>query len=142
MIDYQSEFFTSSRKWVPILLNFIFRWVVEAVNGLLKTWKFLKNVVSNTEIPKLKNYIRIICALCNAYRSPRVFDTSEDSERARKMKELLNTPNKLQERIDTFKSKRAQWKIVDDRSVPDFPALDLRYLQSLTLGVYQVLNFS
>ena len=48
------------------------RWVIEATNGLLKIWKFLKNVLPNLRIPYLKDYLQIICSLCNAYRPPRV----------------------------------------------------------------------
>ena len=41
-------------------------WIVESVNGLIKTWKMLANVFSNTQIPYIGD-VRIVSALCNAY---------------------------------------------------------------------------
>jgi len=43
------------------------RWIVESVNGLIKTWKMLANVFPNTQIPYIGDYVRIVSALCNAY---------------------------------------------------------------------------
>ena len=41
------------------------RWVVEAINGVIKTWKYFKNIVLNTNIPKIKKDFPIICAIIN-----------------------------------------------------------------------------
>ena len=54
------------------------RWVVEAVNGLIKIWKALDNTFPNHQIPYIGDHVRIVCALCNAFRPPRVKDKSED----------------------------------------------------------------
>jgi len=56
------------------------RWVVEAVNGLLKTWKMLAHVIPNSQIPYINDFVRIVAALCNAYRPPRVEASSPDDE--------------------------------------------------------------
>ncbi|XP_071579592.1 uncharacterized protein [Temnothorax nylanderi] len=60
------------------------RWVVEAVNGLLKTWKMLAQVIPNSQIPYIDDFVRIVAALCNAYRPPRVEASSPDDEKLRK----------------------------------------------------------
>lgn len=46
------------------------RWIVESVNGRLKQWKYLQNVVPNTQIPYIREYVCLIAALCNKYRDP------------------------------------------------------------------------
>ena len=46
------------------------RCVVESANGRIKQWKALSNVMSNTQIPFIGDYIRIVCALCNAFPQP------------------------------------------------------------------------
>lgn len=46
------------------------RWIVESVNGRLKQWKYLQNVVPNTQIPYIREYVCLIAALCNRYRDP------------------------------------------------------------------------
>ncbi len=39
--------------------------VVESVNARIKQWKLLAGVVSNTQLPYLRDYVRLVCALCN-----------------------------------------------------------------------------
>ncbi|XP_033753259.1 uncharacterized protein LOC117336747 [Pecten maximus] len=36
------------------------RWVVESVNGRLKTWRFLNNIVPNSQIPYIRDYVQSI----------------------------------------------------------------------------------
>jgi len=48
------------------------RWIVEAVNGLIKRWKALGQVMPNSQIPLIGDFVRIVCAICNAFRPPRV----------------------------------------------------------------------
>lgn len=40
------------------------RWVVESVNGLIKSWKMLTQVFPNSQIPYVGDYVRIVSALC------------------------------------------------------------------------------
>lgn len=46
------------------------RWIVESINGRLKQWRFFDKVVSNHYIPHLGDFLRIVAAICNKYRSP------------------------------------------------------------------------
>jgi len=63
------------------------RWIVESVNGRIKQWKFLQNVVPNTQIPFIGEYVQLICALCNKYLTPlNGGDSEEDQLLGAKMK--------------------------------------------------------
>lgn len=53
-------------------------WVVESVNGRIKQWRMLNKVIPNTLIPNIEDFVRIICALCNGFRS--TFSPLEDSD--------------------------------------------------------------
>ena len=50
------------------------RWVVESVNGLIKTWLYFNNVVPNINIQYIEADIKIICAIINKFRPPLNFD--------------------------------------------------------------------
>lgn len=66
------------------------RWIVESVNGRLKQWRYLQNVVPNTQIPYIGEYVCLIVALCNKYRQP-LNQGNEDSDQilGAKMKVIL-----------------------------------------------------
>lgn len=115
------------------------RWVVEATNGLLKTWKLFKNVLPNSHIPYIGDYLRIVCALCNAYRPPRVVDP-EDEIVAQRMLALVHKPNILQQRAENegWSRKQVIWEPLTSTAVSDFPRLTLQEIRELTLGVYQI----
>lgn len=91
-------------------------------------------------IPFIGDYVRIVCAMCNAFRPARVSDKSTDSVKANKMLEKLEEINSLQDFVKSknLVSKRICWEEVSDESVIDFPRLDIQALRSLTFGVYQV----
>ena len=46
------------------------RWVVEAVNARMKQFKFFSNVIQNSSLPNLEQYLMIICAIINKYQTP------------------------------------------------------------------------
>lgn len=48
----------------------IVRWMVKSANGRIKQWKLLGKTVPNTLVPAVGDFVRIVCALCNAYRDP------------------------------------------------------------------------
>lgn len=77
------------------------RWVVEAANGRIKKWKFLDNVVCNSQIPHIRDFVRIICAIINKYRPPLKKDNQDDDDIARQMRvAALPKINSLQDRIN------------------------------------------
>ena len=108
---------------------------------MIKKWKALKNVMPNSQIPYVGDYVRIVCALCNRFKSPRVFDSSKDLIKAAQMLQRVNTINKLEEKIifEKLDVKRACWEEIHDLSLPDFPVLTVSYLQELKFGTYQVI---
>jgi len=98
------------------------RWVVEVVNGLLRTWKMLSQVIPNSQIPYIDDFVKIVAALCNAYRPPRVEASSPDDEiiahrmlaRSRKTndpKNILRTTDGLEGPLFGEKLKRPQLQI-------------------------------
>ncbi|OWF40567.1 hypothetical protein KP79_PYT19999 [Mizuhopecten yessoensis] len=46
------------------------RWVVEAVYGRLKTWKYLDRVLPNYQIPYVGDIVGIVCAICIKFSTP------------------------------------------------------------------------
>jgi hypothetical protein len=54
------------------------RWVVEAVNARIKQFKFFANIVYNSSIPYLEQYLSIACALINKYRPPIKTSSEQD----------------------------------------------------------------
>lgn len=92
------------------------RWVVESANGRIKQWRALSNTMPNTQILFIGDYVRIVCALCNAFRKPLVTDSDNDHILAESMLALAMTPNKLKEKVLTEKwdKKRVIWKRIDE----------------------------
>ena len=73
------------------------QWVVESVNGLIKQWKLLSQVMPNSQIPFIGDYVRIVSAICNAYRPSRVSVTRHDNDIiAERMLALSQRENTLQ----------------------------------------------
>ncbi|CAC5392129.1 unnamed protein product [Mytilus coruscus] len=46
------------------------RWKVESANGRMKQWKYLANVVPNSQIPNIGEDLRLVCAISNKYLKP------------------------------------------------------------------------
>ena len=66
------------------------RWVVEAVNGQMKQFKFFSNTIQNSSLSHLEAYISTVCSISNRYRSPMVNSSAEDENIGRKILSLLN----------------------------------------------------
>lgn len=116
------------------------RWVVESANGRIKQWKTLGHVLPNTLIPVVGDFVRIVCAICNAFRPPLASDSPNDLIIAERMLALSKCPNKLQIQVEKegLARKRAIWVKLDEASLPDFPQLTEPELRDLTMGVYQL----
>ena len=39
------------------------RWIVESANGRMKCWKYLANVVPNSQIPNIGDDVRLVCVI-------------------------------------------------------------------------------
>ncbi|XP_069109614.1 uncharacterized protein [Argopecten irradians] len=118
------------------------RWIVESVNGRLKQWKYLQNIVPNSQIPAIGDYLRLVAALCNRYRTPlNTGSTEEDQRVAAKMKVLAASTNTLQNRVqeEQLDRRTREWKPLDGAtSVVEFPTLSEEELRHITIGVYQL----
>ncbi|XP_061180161.1 uncharacterized protein LOC133188674 [Saccostrea echinata] len=117
------------------------RWIVESVNGRLKQWKFLQNVVPNTQIPFIRDYVCLVAALCNKYRQPlNAGNPENDVILAAKMRYLASQTNKLQERVESEGLHRRvkSWTPINAADSLDFPRLSEEDLCNLTIGVYQL----
>lgn len=75
-------------------------WVVEADKMLVKSWKFLDNVIPNSQISKVGDYFCNVCTLCSAYRPAGVAPSEEDEIEAQRMLRLSKLPNQLKERVE------------------------------------------
>lgn len=58
---------------------------VESANSRLKRWKFLANIVSNTQIMFNGDYVPVVGSLINAFRLPLLFDSASDLELSKKI---------------------------------------------------------
>jgi len=68
------------------------RWIVEAVNGVIKRWKALGQVMPNSQIPLIGDFVRIVCAICNAFRPLRVKKNDEQEIVAKRSLDLWKNP--------------------------------------------------
>lgn len=66
------------------------RWIVEAVNGRMKQFKYFSNTVQNSSLPYLETYILSACSLVNRYWSPMITSAPEMERVAQQMLSLLN----------------------------------------------------
>jgi hypothetical protein len=111
------------------------RWAVESANGRLKRWKFLANVISNTQIKFIGDYVRIVGALINAFRPALSGDSENNVDISRKMLQKSKMiENPLKEMFVNSSGKRnTSIKLIKmdaTDAVPNFPVLSEDYLRS------------
>lgn len=109
----------------------------------IKKWKAFDCVFPNSLIPFIGDYVRIICAIINAFKPARVLDSSDVSARVEAMKTRSEKINQLQKFVEdnrlSYVRERIWLKIRDAREcLADFPKLSLKKLKCLTIGIYQV----
>jgi len=51
----------------------------ESANGRIKQWTSLANIVPNSQLLNLGDFVRMICALCNAFGPPSLRDSTNDA---------------------------------------------------------------
>ncbi|XP_069107262.1 uncharacterized protein [Argopecten irradians] len=116
------------------------RWVVESVNGRLKTWKSLDRILPNSPIPFIGDMVRIVCAICNTYRLELSTGDTQQDLLGTKMLFLSKQKNNLQAKMEEegLASKRSLWTKINRSASILFPVLSEEDLRNLTLGVYQI----
>ncbi|CAF3888581.1 unnamed protein product, partial [Rotaria magnacalcarata] len=116
------------------------RWVVESVNGRIKTLKFFEHVVQNSSLLYVHGYLSIVSAIVSAYRSTFINDTSNDDYLSKAFLEKRNKQNELEAKLnDEERNKSEHWKKINaDDCITDFPKLTEADLKDFTLGVLQL----
>ena len=80
------------------------------ITANLKQWSVFSKRIQNTVIPYLSDYIRIVCAIINRYKTPAVINMANDIY-GDKMLSLLNDENKLKVRLDNSNlMHHSKWK--------------------------------
>jgi hypothetical protein len=132
--EFTAEEANDNRKVTKI------RWVVEAVNGRLKQYKYFDKVIPNTALPYIHECVQIVCALIHAFRRPFVQDTSNDDYIAQEMLARAKKKNVLESSLgDKEFLKLKKWEKMEVSSTaPNFPVLGIAELEDLTLGVFQI----
>ena len=117
------------------------RWIVESINGRLKQWRFFDKVVSNHYIPHIGEFLRIIAAISNKYRTPPA-SFQCDVQIAEEMLQKTTQGNHVKTMIENegLLNKRSVYTEINSSSdlLKDFPVLSEEKLRQITLGVYQL----
>ncbi|XP_045494474.1 uncharacterized protein LOC123693428 [Colias croceus] len=119
----------------------ICRWVVEAVNGHIKTqFRQLRNQYSNVAARKLKEEFRIACALLNAFGA-RFTDHVLVNQMVNEINLKQYAPNPLSETViqNNLNLRRVQFQTIDAAiGLEDFPVLTKDDIIIKALGTYQI----
>ncbi|CAF4452172.1 unnamed protein product, partial [Rotaria magnacalcarata] len=114
------------------------RWIIESVNGKIKQWKFMAQIIQNSTIRFISDYLDIICALINKYQCSAVKDIENGREIAMKMREMLTTENRLQERLAKHTGTTSLHWSKHNAANFQFPPLTEENIRDLTFGSYQI----
>ena len=106
-------------------------WVVESANGRVKHFIWLNQIVQNTTIPQIRDYLQIACALINAYRVPAISSFSNPDQNATKMLAYLHIPNLLRIHLN---NEVLHWSNNDISNLVDFPILTIDQIRLITVG--------
>lgn len=113
------------------------RWAVEAVHARIKKFKYFSNVISNNNIPTLKQDLNVVCALINSFKKPVIIDTHLDENLAFSMRERsLIDYSDLPERNSSRYEEENLTQGVGQRI--GFPKLTIFEIYSFTVGRYQI----
>ena len=80
------------------------RWVVEAANGRITKWLYLNNVVHNSQIPYIGDFVRIVCSMINKYRPP--LKTCDSGDLSLGYKMLINKISRKRKCSETIEYNR------------------------------------
>ena len=108
------------------------RWVVESANGRLKHFKWLNQIIRNTTIPQIRDYLQIACALINTYHAPAISSFSNHDQIATKMLAYLYVPNLFRTRLN---NEVFHWSNNDVSNLVGFPILTIDQIRLITVGM-------
>ena len=99
--------------------------------------QFFGHVVLNINIPSIEHDFRLVYALINKKRPPRLSNKPEDIDLANRMLALKNKSNDLKNQVEN--NKRLNRSNVSTGVLNlNFPAISQEKIRELTLGVYQM----
>ena len=121
--------------------QFSTRCLINLVNGRIKQWRYFSQTIQNSSIPFVGGYLKIICALINAYQKPSIVDRTTGQRWATHMLSIRDKSNRLQQRLEEMASaaKKPQWKKYDARMVI-FPTLSAEDVRNICFGKVWTLN--
>ncbi|CAC5381038.1 unnamed protein product [Mytilus coruscus] len=116
------------------------RWVVESANGRVKQWRFLDKVVSNHIVPYIGDFVRIVSAFINCFRTPLINDfcNEELGQTMLDRAQLSKHVQKYVEDNNLIRKKAIYSEVNGTENVLDFPKLTLQQIRDITMGVYQL----
>jgi hypothetical protein len=118
------------------------RWVIEVINGKLKTLFKQNNKVHQTsELPHVIDDMRVSAAILNKFYGTYSSDKGSELIISTNMKAKLNTPNALESIIETnhLDKKRVVYEKMTVDSIPAFPKIDTKsIINNITMGSYQL----
>ena len=118
------------------------RWVIESVNGVLKSkFKLLDRVTPNQSLCKIDTEYKIAAALHNMFGTKLSYDHSDFQLVVAEMKRKMNMSNTLEDYVNSKglnRHKGRTFRAIDQETISNFPQLTENQLQMLTLGSYQL----
>jgi hypothetical protein len=142
--DTTKQFDTKRANYSRIVTKI--RWIVEYVNGRIKTqFRMLANVIHNTIVPNTRFDMQIAGAILNLRTQP-VYSDNDDVRIATRMLAIngLHPHNRLEDEIKgfdeirVFRGKERVFTKMDQIKLSDFPKLSKTEMYKITLGSYQL----
>ena len=113
------------------------RWVVESINARIKRFKWFNQVVPNSSLPSIQDFICILAALLNCFHASMKTPSPDDDDIIRRMNSLRNKSHTLLIHLnDCHLTGNSIWNVTDIQHLPQkFPKLSLSDIRTLTLGI-------
>jgi len=113
--------------------NIFFKSILFLVNAQIKQWKFFSQIIQNSSLRFVSDYLDVVCALINCFALRPVSDIHAGSEMAFRMLEAYNQSHDIQVRLSKVATERSEW-VKYDAKMCLFPQLDEEDLQKLCFG--------
>ena len=114
------------------------RWVVESVNARIKRFKWFNQVIPNSSLPSIQDFICILAALLNCFHvSMKTPSPDDNDDIIRRMNSLRNKSNTLLIHLNDYHlTRNSIWNVTDIQHLQQkFPKLSLSDIRTLTLGI-------
>ena len=111
--------------------------MVESTNARIKLFKWFNQVIPNSSLPFIQDFICILAALLNFFHVPMINPSSYDDETIRHMNSLRKESNDLQTYLNNNDlTQNSIWNVSNiNLLIQTFPQLSLSDIRTLTLGI-------